>query len=168
MTWVQQASRRAVASTNRTAQKGPFVSQSKRAARDEFGFWWPVTVRWGDMDALGHVNNCAYFQYLECARIGYFEAMGWDSRDTTPTRKGPIIVSQTFNYRRQLLYPAEVEVGVACREIRNRSFVLAYAVFRRGTDDLYGDGSTVLVWLDFSANTAVQLPPQVREYLIGR
>jgi len=120
------------------------------------------------MDALGHVNNSAFLQYLECARVGYFEAMGWDSRDTTPARKGPIVVSQTFNYRRQLHYPAELEVGVACSEIRNRSFVLSYAVFGKGSDDLFGDGSTVLVWLDFAANKAVQLPSHVRERLIGR
>jgi acyl-CoA thioester hydrolase len=126
-----------------------------------------VTVRWGDMDALGHVNNCAFLQYLECARVGYFETMGWDSRDTAPNRKGPIVVSQTFNYRRQLHYPAELEVGVVCSEIRNRSFVLSYAVFGRGTDDLYGDGSTVLVWLDVAANKALELPSQMRAHLSG-
>ena len=28
-----------------------------------------VTVRWGDLDALNHVNNTLYFRYLEEARI---------------------------------------------------------------------------------------------------
>ena len=26
-------------------------------------------IRWGDMDALGHVNNTVYFRYLEQTRI---------------------------------------------------------------------------------------------------
>src|SRR6218665_2194817 len=28
-------------------------------------------VRWGDMDAMGHVNNTVYFRYLETARIDW-------------------------------------------------------------------------------------------------
>lgn len=117
------------------------------------------------MDAMGHVNNSVYFQYLECARVGYFEAAGWDSRDTSPTRQGPVVVSQTFNYRRQLGYPADVEVGVTCTEVRRRSFVLAYGLFRKESDELVGDGNSVLVWLDYAAGKAAEIPPNVREHL---
>ncbi len=132
--------------------------------REDFRFWWPVTVRWGDMDAMGHVNNIIYLQYLESARIGYFETLaGWDGRTESGMRQGPVVVSQTFNYRRQVYYPAEFEVGVRCQEIRNRSFVLAYAIFRKGTDELVGDGSSVTVWLDYDANKAVEIPPSLRE-----
>jgi acyl-CoA thioester hydrolase len=114
------------------------------SSRADFRFWWPVTVRWGDMDAMGHVNNIIYFQYLESARIAYFEmCMGWTGRDEGGGRQGPVVVSQAFNYRRQVYYPAELEVGVRCREIRNRSFVLEYGIFRKGTDELVGDGSSV-------------------------
>jgi acyl-CoA thioester hydrolase len=136
--------------------------------RAEFRFWWPVTVRWGDMDAMGHVNNVIYFQYLESARIGYFETlMGWTGRDEGGGRQGPVVVSQTFNYRLQVYYPAELEVGVRCREIRNRSFVLEYGIFRKATDELIGDGSSVAVWLDYDANKAMEIPPRLRQALTG-
>ena len=132
--------------------------------RVNFRFWWPVTVRWGDMDAMGHVNNTIYFQYLESARIGYFERlMGWTGRDEGAGRQGPVVVSQTFNYRRQLYYPAELDVGVGCQELRNRSFVLAYGIFRKGTDELVGDGTSVAVWLDYRANKAVPIPSILRQ-----
>ncbi len=137
-------------------------------ARAEFRFWWPVTVRWGDMDAMGHVNNVIYFQYLESARIGYFQTLaGWTGRDEGGGRQGPVVVSQTFNYRLQVYYPAELEVGVRCREIRNRSFVLEYGIFRKGTDELIGDGSSVAVWLDYDANKAMDIPPDLRQALTG-
>lgn len=124
-----------------------------------------MTVRWGDMDALGHVNNVIYLQYLESARIAFFEAKGWNSVDVGSTGQGPVVVSQTFNYRRQLHYPAEVEVGVACTEVRRRSFVLSYGVFHKGSEELIGDGSTVLAWLDYCANKSVEIPPNVLGYL---
>ena len=33
-------------------------------------------VRWGDMDAMGHVNNTVYFRYLETARIEWMRSVG--------------------------------------------------------------------------------------------
>jgi len=36
-----------------------------------------TAIRWGDMDAMGHVNNTVYFRYLEQARIETFEAFGF-------------------------------------------------------------------------------------------
>ncbi len=135
-------------------------------SRGDFRFWWPLTVRWGDMDAMGHVNNIIYLQYLESARIGYFETLAdWDGRAEGSGRQGPVLVSQTFNYRRMVFYPAELEVGVRCLEIRNRSFVLEYAIFRKGTDELVGDGSSVTVWLDYDANKSVDLPASLRQVL---
>ncbi len=130
--------------------------------RAQFGFWWPQTVRWGDMDAMGHVNNVIYLTYMESARVAFFERLGWNSRDMGGGRGGPVIVSQTFNYRRQLHYPAEIEVGIGCAELRRRSFVLADGLFLKGSDELVGDGSTVLVWMDYALGKAVELPPEVR------
>ena len=141
------------------------ANQPAGPARADFPFWWPVTVRWGDMDAMGHVNNIVYLQYLECARVGFFEGKGWNSRDASPTRQGPVVVSQTFNYRRQLYYPADLEVGVACTEVRRRSFVQSYGLFRKGSVELVGDGSSVFAWLDYAAGKAVEIPPDVRAYL---
>ena len=33
-------------------------------------FSMTLPIRWGDMDAMGHVNNTVYFRYLEIVRIG--------------------------------------------------------------------------------------------------
>jgi acyl-CoA thioester hydrolase len=43
-----------------------------------------IPVAWGEMDALRHVNNIAYFRYFESARIAYFERLGlWEFMDHT-------------------------------------------------------------------------------------
>ena len=136
-----------------------------RPARPDFRYWCPVTVRWGDMDAMGHVNNIIYLQYLESARIGFVEAIGWGMRTGGGGRQGPAVVSQTYNYRRQVFYPAELEVGVRCKEVRGRSFVLEYGIFRKGTDELVGDGSSVVVWLDYDASRALEIPQDLRQAL---
>ncbi len=133
--------------------------------RADFRFWWAVTVRWGDMDAMGHVNNVMYFQYIESARIGFVEALGWETSIGTGPRQGPAVVSQTYNYRRQVFYPDELEVGVRCQEVRGKSFVLEFGLFRKGTEDLVGDGISVMVWLDYDAGKALPIPPGLRHAL---
>ena len=36
-----------------------------------------IPIRWGDMDAMGHVNNTVYFRYLESTRIDWFDKIGF-------------------------------------------------------------------------------------------
>ena len=35
-------------------------------------------IRWGDMDAMGHVNNAVYFRYMETVRIEWMTQAGMD------------------------------------------------------------------------------------------
>mgnify|MGYP002663124169 FL=1 len=62
-------------------------------------------VRWGDMDAMGHVNNTVYFRYLETARIEWMRSVGCNP---APDGQGPVIVNAFCNFYRQFEYPDEV------------------------------------------------------------
>ncbi len=134
-----------------------------RCVRADFRFFCPLVVRWGDMDALGHVNNAAYMTYLESARIAFFERWGW--RFPGEQAGVPVVVSQTFNYRKQVTYPARLEIGVRCAEVRHRSFMLAYGVFLEGDEIPVGDGWTVLAWVASGAARAVSVPDDLRRLL---
>ena len=64
-----------------------------------------IPIRWGDMDAMGHVNNTVYFRYLEIVRIEWLHrAGGAPDRDGS----GPVIVNAFCNFIRQLQYPGDV------------------------------------------------------------
>lgn len=129
--------------------------------RDQFKHWIQIDVRWGDMDALGHVNNANYFTYCESARISYFDARGvWKQMEDTG--QGPAVVTATCNFREQLHYPSALDVGVRATGLRNRSFRLEYLMYKQGTDELVADGSSVVVWVDYEANTAIPLPDELR------
>ncbi len=39
-------------------------------------FEMTIPIRWGDMDAMGHINNAVYFRYMETARIDWFRGIG--------------------------------------------------------------------------------------------
>ena len=64
-----------------------------------------IPIRWGDMDAMGHVNNTIYFRYIEIIRIDWFDSIGGPP---DPQGEGPVIVNAFCNFIRQLEYPGEV------------------------------------------------------------
>ena len=49
-----------------------------------------VPIRWGDMDAMGHVNNTLYFRYMEIARLQWMFEAGVPAN---PQGEWPVIVN---------------------------------------------------------------------------
>lgn len=130
----------------------------------DYRHWITVPVRWGDMDAFGHVNNAKYFTYCESARISYFQAIGLGAQITTPDH-GPSVVTATCNFRQQVHHPATLEVGVRAVKIGRTSFPLEYGIFLEGTNDLVADGSSVVVWVDYGAGKSTPLPESLKEHI---
>ena len=121
------------------------------------------------MDAVGHVNNATYFTFCESARIDYFDQVNV-GRFTEATQ-GPALVQATLNFRRQVTFPAVLDVGVRVPEMRTRSFRMDYAIFFEATDTLVADGTSVIAWADYHAGRSVEVPANVRdaiEVLEGR
>ncbi|MCC6797440.1 MAG: acyl-CoA thioesterase [Candidatus Hydrogenedentes bacterium] len=132
--------------------------------RKDFGLLVPITVRWGDMDAYGHVNNATFSTYFETARMKFFEWVRvFDYKEGE--RHAPAIVSATINYRQQVHYPAELEAGIRCIKVGTKSFTLEHFLFRAGADEIVADGTTVIAWVDYAAGKAVPLPEQSKDAL---
>ncbi len=130
--------------------------------RDDYRHWITVPVRWGDMDAFGHVNNARYFTYCESARISYFQALGLGEQHNRTPDVGPSVVTATCNFRRQVHYPATLEVGVRAVKIGRTSFPLEYGIFFEGTEELVADGSSVVVWVDYGEAKSAPLPESLK------
>ena len=64
-----------------------------------------IPIRWGDMDAMGHVNNTLYFRYLEIIRVEWLDTLGGAP---DPNGEGPVIANAFCNFYRQLEYPGTV------------------------------------------------------------
>lgn len=130
--------------------------------RETYKFWVPVSVRWGDMDAYGHVNNAVYFTYCESVRLAYFERIGMFAGAYPETHK-PALVHASLNFRQQVVYPAELEVGARVPRVGTKSFTLDIAMAYKGTDDIVADGSSVIAWVDYAKGKAIPLPDNLVE-----
>ena len=125
-----------------------------------------MPVRWGDMDAMGHVNNTVYFQYIETARIAWLEQIG---ALPDPSSTGPVLVNAQCSFLKQLKYPADIEVSTFVGPPGRSSFEMTHEI--RLVDEagraggLHAEGAAKVVWVDFQAEKSVPLPEEIRALL---
>jgi len=127
---------------------------------------WPVVievpVQWGDMDALGHVNNTVYFRWFESARIALFERIGMDA--SAPSAVGPILATTTCDFLQPLHYPDHIACGARVSRVGNSSFTMEYGVWRQAAPtDLVARGSGVVVTVDYKTERKVRVPQALRD-----
>jgi len=123
-----------------------------------------IPMRWGDMDAMGHVNNTIYFRYMEVVRIEWLHRVGGAP---DPLGTGPVIVNAFCNFIRQLEYPGDV---LARHYVANpgRSSFETYITLERSDAPgvICADGGAKTVWVDFKAQKSVPLPDWLRALLV--
>jgi acyl-CoA thioester hydrolase len=118
------------------------------------------TVRWGEMDAMGHVNNTVYFRYLENARIAWMEAIGCHP---DPRGEGLVIVNAFCNFYRQLEFPAEVLLKLYVSDPGRTTFDTWGTMERLDQPgEICAAGGATTIWVDFPQQKAKTLPDWMR------
>jgi acyl-CoA thioester hydrolase len=117
------------------------------------------TVRWGDMDALGHVNNTLYFRYMEQARLEWFYAF---ARNDAPYagETGPLIVNASCTFLAPIVYPATLEIVMSLGEPGNTSIGSFYELLQDGRR--MAEGAARLVWITLADGRPTPLPDAIR------
>jgi acyl-CoA thioester hydrolase len=119
-----------------------------------------MPIRWGDMDAYGHINNTVYFRYMEQARVEWVEALNVVVR---PGGEGPVIINASCTFLVPMTYPGEVEVKTFVGQL-GRSSVETFVEMRLvGDEVLYAEGAAKVVWMDTQSGKSVPIPQYVRD-----
>lgn len=115
-------------------------------------------IRWGDMDALGHVNNTVYFRYMEQARIEWLlrtaPAAGYPAGGS-----GPVIVNASCTFQHPLVFPGDVEVRMFLAQPGRSSVMSLYELWKDGR--CHADGAAKIVWIDLASGRPVPLPEAI-------
>ena len=119
-----------------------------------------LAIRWGDMDAMGHVNNTVYFRYMEQARISWFDTLGLTR---TGTAEGPSIINASCTFLKQLVYPGDVEIRTYVGAAGRSSFE-TWIEMRPSYDPetIYAEGSAKVVWVDYAKGKSAPMPEKLR------
>jgi acyl-CoA thioester hydrolase len=116
-----------------------------------------VTVAWGDMDALGHVNHARYFEYFQQARIDWLANIKLDLRKKT----GPVVIHVACTFLKPVVYPAILTLRSSLHSLGRTSVVLDHDLYQG--ERLMAQGVCKLVWVDYQANTSIALPQAIRD-----
>jgi len=122
-----------------------------------------ISVRWGDMDTMGHVNNALYFRYMESARINWLHSINCSPN---PQGEGVILGSTFCNFHRPFVYPADILIKTYATEPGRSSFETWTTMEKVGEPGvLYATGGATLVWLNFLEGKSMPLPEWLRQVL---
>lgn len=117
-----------------------------------------IQVRYGDLDVMGHVNNCIYFSYFEMARVYYFGKLlgkDWDWKTN-----GVLVAKNEAEYLEPILLVDQPEIHMWCEKIGSKSFTVAYKIVVG--DKICTTGRTIMVCFDAVQNRSIEVPDEMR------
>lgn len=121
-----------------------------------------LPVRWGDLDADGHVNNTVMLRFAEEARMQWAAAL--KLHQEAPDRM-PVVAAVGCSYRAPVHYPASLHVRVFCTRVGRTSMNLAFemGVLEDGaTERRCASAFAVWVWVDKERRQPVPVPAALR------
>jgi acyl-CoA thioester hydrolase len=137
------------------AQTGPLATE--RAA---YKLWFQEHVRYSDVDHNNHVNHAVFLNYFETARVSI----------TRNPALGMLEPGENFNvvhlevdYKAELRFPGDFEVGIRAIKFGRTSFRLGQAVFQ-GEKCLCIE-EVVLVFMDRATRKAKPISDKLLAWL---
>lgn len=127
---------------------------------ERFPFVHEETVRFSDLDGMGHVNNAVFLTYLEQARLAWFGSFG--DEESMPLTD--VILARTeVDFRSPLVFGETVSIGVRPSRLGTKSFELEYELWVG--DRLAAEARSVLVGYDYDAERSTEVPERWRRRL---
>lgn len=115
-------------------------------------------IAWGDMDALGHVNNARYFDYFQEARIEWLRDINIGMTGKT----GPVVIHVACTFLKPVVYPATVTIRSSLHSPGNSSIVMDHDLYQN--EILMAQGLSKVVWVDYTQNKSIPLPESIRQF----
>lgn len=114
------------------------------------------SIAWGDMDALGHVNNARYFDYFQEARIEWLREININMTGTV----GPVVIHVECTFLKPIIYPATVTLLSHLHTMGTSSVLMDHDLYQN--EELMARGICKVVWVDYEKGKSVPLPESIR------
>jgi acyl-CoA thioester hydrolase len=135
-------------------------------------YHFEIQVRFGDTDALGHVNNAAYASYTEAARLAFFQSLAPGlvrSLASAPARPsagdglGVILAHLSIDFRRQVAFGESVRVETTVAAIGRKSVTLRQVIY--AGPEVAAETRAVMVAFDYESQESREVPAGLRARL---
>lgn len=119
-----------------------------------------MPLRWGDQDAMNHINNTLYFRYMEQARVEWLDSLCPEER--REKNQGAVLVNASCTFLIPLTYPGNVSCDVFVAQPGRSSLPTFYELRRVDDPRLFAEGAAKLVWIDKLSGQSIPLPDALR------
>ena len=124
-------------------------------------------VRFGDLDAMRHLNNVVFLRYFETARINYFRHLNPSHNPSNPEGQdtGFIVAAVHIDYRSPVLFDEVVNVRCGVSDVGTASFRIPFTMTVE--DRTAAEGHCVLVSFDYVNQKTRPIADAFRERLVA-
>jgi acyl-CoA thioester hydrolase len=123
-----------------------------------------IPIRYADIDAQRHLNNVAYFTFMEHARVAYLREVGlWQGDDFESV--GMIVAEASCSYQAPAFLGQTVTVWVRISYLGNKSFHFEYLL--GAENGAIATGKTVQVCYDYVKQRSIAMPDTWREAIMA-
>ena len=129
----------------------------------DYRFYYPVEVRYGDLDPQGHVNNAKHLTYFEQARIHYMIELGLFTRDQSFMQIGVIVADVHITYREPIYFGQNIKVGVHAAKLGSKSMTWEQNIVDTGTGRELAKGEVIIVTYDYKDEKTITVPQEWRQ-----
>jgi acyl-CoA thioester hydrolase len=131
---------------------------------DNFPVKLPLRLDWSEMDLFGHINNVAYFKFIQASRVNYWELTGL-AATFGETKIGPILLSTACQFIKPLHYPGNIVVEARMEFMKNTSFGIHHRILNE-RNEVCAEARDIIVTFDFNKNEKVPIAAEFRDAVI--
>ena len=124
-----------------------------------------MPIRWGDMDAMRHVNNTLYFRYFESVRIAYMAKIDL-YKSLNKQGDGLILASTSCKFKVPLTYPDTISVCTKVVNIKEHSFTFKLSIVSHKLNKEVAEGEAVMVWYNYKEKKKGLIPEVIKENIL--
>jgi acyl-CoA thioester hydrolase len=128
--------------------------------RQDFKHFYPITTRWMDNDAYGHVNNVVYYLWFDTVVNQFLISNG--TLDIHNGEAIGLVIESHCNYFLPVTFPEPVTAGLCVSKLGNSSVRYEVGIFRGDEDQVAAQGHFVHVYVDRSTRKPISMPAATR------
>ena len=122
-------------------------------------------VRFGDLDAMQHLNNVEFLRFFETARIEYITRLFPKHSPDQPQEFGFIFAECHIAYLAPGRYGDDVRTYVWVSEVKRSALRVDFEMVVDAREEKLAEGYGWLVGYDYAAGRSQPLPDELREKL---
>ncbi len=125
-----------------------------------------LRIDWSEMDLFGHVNNVAFFKYIQSARVNYGELIGMSFMHNN-SNTGPILASSSCQFKQALYYPGNIKIYSKIGFVKTTSFSMQHIIVNDQVE-IAAEAEDIIVLYNFTKHEKCAIPKPILEAIVKR